>query len=612
MLTQRAGLTGQRYKPIEDYGVIGDLHSVALVGKDASIDWCCLPNFDSPSVFASILDAGKGGFFKIAPIGETAQKQSYFPDTCVLMTRFSGNDGVGEVIDFMPIEAGAEKGQHIHQIIRRVRVVSGRLLFRLECFPALAYGQRKHSLSLSKSGAIFSSRGFSLALTSRVKLRGQGSGVVAEFALKAGEEVTFVLRHSEQLNERQLLAPGFDGTSALDATMSYWRNWIGGCRYSGRWRDMVRRSALTLKLLTFAPTGAIVAAPTTSLPEEIGGQRNWDYRYTWIRDAAFTVYAFLRLGLNHEAEDFVKWLDARAHEEDRDGSLQIMYSIHGRHDLPEQVLTHFEGYRGSAPVRIGNAAHRQLQLDIYGELIDSIYLANKHSRPISHDLWTHVHALLEYVCDHWQEKDEGIWEVRGGRRQFVFSKLMCWVALDRGLRLAQSRGFPAETNRWRQHRDAIYRAIMSKGWSEKKQSFIQYFGGQALDASNLLMPLVKFISPHDPRMLSTLKATQDVLSSDSLVYRYRIGDASSDGLPGKEGTFSMCTFWMVECLARAGQVEEARNLFEKMHSYANHLGLFSEQISPIGEAVGNFPQAFTHLSLISAAVNLDKALETAR
>lgn len=600
---------GAAYKPIEDYGVIGDLHTVALVAKDGSIDWCCLPHFDSPSVFAAILDARKGGYFKIAPVQKTVQKQMYFPETCVLITRFLSRDGVGEVMDFMPIQEGLEGRQHIHQIVRRVRVVRGQVKFRLECFPAFDYARARHTLHRNNDGFVFSTPACSLGLSSPVKLHPKKNGVVAEFTLKTGKEATFVLRQSESGNDREILVPRFNGGRVFDQTVSYWRRWIAGCRYQGRWREMVQRSALTLKLLTFAPTGAIVASPTTSLPEAIGGQRNWDYRYTWIRDAAFTIYAFLRLGMTNEAERFVQWLEARAQEEEKDGSLQIMYGINGEHELPEKILKHLEGYAGSAPVRIGNAAHKQLQMDIYGELMDSIYLSNKYSRPISTDLWRHLRGLLNYVCDHWQEKDEGIWEVRGGQRHFVSSKMMCWVALDRGLRLAQKRSFPGDENRWHNVRNSIYEEIMTKGWRADKKSFVQHYETSALDASNLLMPLVFFISANDPKMQSTMNAIQRSLMSDSLVYRYRVSDGAADGLEGDEGTFSMCTFWMVECLARSGRLNEARYIFEKMHSYANHLGLYSEQIGHTGEALGNFPQAFTHLSLISAAFNLDRALD---
>lgn len=596
------------YKPIEDYGVIGDLHTVALVGKDGSIDWCCLPHFDSPSVFASILDAQKGGFFKIAPAYPTVQKQMYVAESNILLSRFLAPEGVGEITDFMPIKAESSEELHIHQIVRQVKVVRGSVKFRIQCFPAFDYARDQHTLKIADGGAIFSSKELHLGLSSPVKLNPKEMGVEAEFLMHGGDCLTFLLRQTKPGGDVPLIDPAFNGSQAFEETAQFWRRWLSGVRYRGRWREIVERSALTLKLLTFAPTGAIVAAPTTSLPEEVGGGRNWDYRYTWIRDAAFTVYGFVRLGLTREAEHFVEFIENRARETASDGSLNIMYGINGEHELPERELKHLEGYRGSSPVRIGNEASKQLQLDIYGELMDSIYLSNKYGNPVSYDMWQHLRRLLEYVTNNWQRKDEGIWEVRGGRQHFLYSKLMCWVALDRGIRLADKRSFPGDRAHWLTTRDAIYEEIMDKGWNKAKQSFVQHYDTDALDASNLLMPLIFFIAPTDPRMLSTLNATLKTLVSDSLVYRYQIGTGASDGLSGKEGTFNMCTFWLVEALTRCGRLGEARHIFEKMLTYANHVGLYAEETGPGGEALGNFPQAFTHMGLISAAFNLDRAL----
>ena len=607
------------YQPIENYGIIGDLYSVAVVGMNGSIDWLCCPTFDSPSVFAAILDDKKGGHFKIAPTAEgITHKQFYWPDTNVLITRFLSPDGVGEITDYMPI-AQTAKGTGQHQVVRRVNVVRGAMPFRMECYPAFNYARDDHQTKVTPDGACFYSPGLSLGLATRVPLKQDGKGVSAEFRLEEGQMATFLLQDIPAGTGCGISLSEQEAMESFKNTVEYWRRWISKCTYTGRWREVVHRSALALKLLTYARTGAIVAAPTCSLPEGVGGERNWDYRYTWIRDAAFTLYGLLRIGFTDEAAHFMDWIQARCHELNPDGSLQIMYGIDGRHTLTEEILDHLEGYKGSRPVRVGNGAYNQLQLDIYGELMDSVYLFNKYGSPISYDLWTNLRQLINWVCDNWQRKDEGVWEVRGGQQHFVYSKLMCWVAIDRGIRLADKRSFPADRDRWLKVRDQIYEDIMAKGWSPKRQAFVQHYGSESVDAANLIMPLVFFLSPTDPRMLKTLDAInvppeKGGLVSNSLVYRYNV-EETADGLKGEEGTFNICTFWLVEALTRAGRsdrtrLEEARLMFEQMLGYANHLGLYAEETGPSGEALGNFPQAFTHLALISAAFNLDKALGT--
>lgn len=602
---------GSRYLPIAEHGLIGDLRTVALVGTNGTIDWYCCPSFDAPSVFASLLDAQRGGSFELVAIVPARTKQFYFPDTNVLITRFFTEDGVGEVQDFMPVsDHVATRGSETerHRLIRRVLCVRGTVPFRMRVAPRFNYGAAPHTLRMVGDLAVFESPDLSLALTTTVPVECDGSDVWAEFKLGEGESAVFAL---DQVGG-DVVPRGCacaEAAHEFEETVAYWRRWLSASRYRGRWREMVHRSALTLKLLTYAPTGAIVAAPTTSLPERFGGDRNWDYRFVWVRDAAFCVYALLRLGFTGEAEAFMNFVTRHISPGNggQSGPLQIAYGIDGRADLPERELGHLEGYQGSAPVRVGNAAANQLQLDIYGALIDSIYLYNKWAQPISSDQWDDVCGLVDWLCEHWDQPDEGIWETRGGRRNFLYSRLMCWVAIERAIRIANQRGLPADLPRWRQHRDAIYRRIMQRGWSAARRAFVQYEGGDVLDAALLMMPLSKFVSPTDAKWLSTLDALGDELVSDSLVYRYD-PQAAPDGLRGDEGTFSICSFWYVEALTRAGRIEEARLAFEKMLTYGNHLGLYAEEIGHTGEQLGNFPQAFTHLALISAAFNLDRAL----
>jgi GH15 family glucan-1,4-alpha-glucosidase len=606
-----------RYPNISDHGLIGDLQTAALVTTDGVLDWFCCPRFDSPSVFASLLDAERGGFFKIAPDRDDyVSRQLYLPDTAVLITRFLTPDGVGEVHDFMPVIEGAATDRH--RLVRHIRVVRGVMRFAIAIQPRFDYGRKTYQLEQGEYGGVFRSEDLDLTVHgiaprgstvqdlgltvqrdgdglawTRTLREGQSGGVVVESAGGAARIIT-----PEQVRELE------------DDTARFWRSWLQRSNYTGRWREMVTRSAITLKLLTYAPTGAPVAAPTTALPEQVGGERNWDYRYTWIRDGSFSIYALLGLGYVEEAAAFGVWLRDRAEEQagDASGPLKIMYRVDGTSDLVEESLEHFEGWRGSRPVRIGNGAADQLQLDIYGEAADAIFLADRYGITPAHQGWKDLAHIIDWLCEHWDQPDEGIWETRGGRKNFTYGRFQTWIALDRAIRLATARARPANIARWVTERDAVYNQIMDRGWNPKIGAFTQHYDTEVLDSSLLLMPLQGFISPRDPMWISTLEAMDRELVSDSLVYRYNPA-ASPDGLKGDEGTFSLCTFWYVDALARSGRLEEARLVFEKMHTYANHLGLYSEEIGATGDQLGNFPQAFSHLSLISAAINLDHQLD---
>jgi GH15 family glucan-1,4-alpha-glucosidase len=599
------------YQPIENYGIIGDLNTVALVGLNGSIDFMCFPNFDSPTIFAALLDDENGGRFEITPeFTEMKNKQLYLPDTNVLLTRFLSSEGVGEITDFMPVEELYDG----KELIRRVTNIRGEGKYKMRCMPRFNYGASKHiAEQVAPNEIIFRSDDASseaLRLVSSVPMKMENGDAYANFTLSVNQVADFLLEHIDKEHKGQKDFKTFV-TESLFKTVNYWKEWVAQSNYKGRWLETVNRSALVLKLLTSYKYGSIIAAPTFGLPETIGGNRNWDYRYTWIRDASFTVYALIQLGYTKEAGAFMRWVEKLCRDIKGQNQLGIMYSIDGTRQLEERTLDNFEGYKGSRPVRIGNNAYAQLQLDIYGELLDSIYLYNKHSEPISYDFWKDLEIQINWLAANWTLADEGIWEVRGGKKHFLYSRLLCWVALDRAIKIAERRSFPLNAG-WRKERDAIFKSIFSDFWSEEKHAFMQYPGADTVDASSLLMPLVRFLSPKDPRWLSTLRRIEKELVSDSLVYRYKPELAAPDGFVSREGTFSMCTFWYVECLSRSGQLEKARFYFEKMLGYANHLGLYSEQLGFEGEHLGNFPQAFTHLGLISAAYNLDKQLNDSR
>jgi GH15 family glucan-1,4-alpha-glucosidase len=607
----------ERYPNISDHGLIGDLQTCALVTSDGTVDFFCCPRFDSPSVFASLLDADRGGYCSVKPAGDGyVTRQLYHPNTAMLITRFMTPDGVGEVLDFMPVIEGEPTDRH--RLVRRLRVARGTMRFVLEIQPRFDYGRAKHTIEMTGAGAVFrADDGAYLTLHTSGHVdpapggaigERVGEGLRATITMREGDSGRGIVLESMGGEPRAMTAKHLD--QMADDTLEYWRDWLGRSSYLGRWRETVSRSAMTLKLLTYEPTGAPVAAATFGLPEQAGGERNWDYRFTWIRDASLTMHALGGLGYMVEAGRFSMWLRDRLAEDagDASGPLQIMYRVDGTSDLTEETLGHFEGWRGSQPVRIGNGAADQLQLDIYGEAMDALYDATEHGLPIAHRGWRELARIIDWVADHWDQPDEGIWETRGGRKDFTYGRFQCWVALDRAIRMAEHSGRPANVAKWVGERDRLYDQIMDRGFNTEAGAFTQHYGTDVVDSSLLLMPLEGFVTPQDPMWLSTLRAIDTQLVSDSLVYRYKSA-ASPDGLHGDEGTFSLCTFLYVDALARSGRLDEAVLTFEKMQTYGNNLGLFSEEIGPTGEQLGNFPQAFTHLSLINAAITLNRELD---
>jgi len=595
------------YPEIANHGLIGDLQTAALISTDGEIDWFCCPRFDSPSIFASLLDRKRGGAFQIRSAVPSATKQLYFPSSAVLVTRFMTADGVGELIDFMPID-DPQRVSDRHRIFRVMRTVRGTMRFAIRCAPRFDYGRAVQQLEVMDGGAIFSGDGTCVTLHTPIKLERDGDDVRAQVTLTQGQATGVVLDAGPRTMPK---APEpAEVLAAAQKTIAHWQGWLRKSTYAGRWREYVDRSAMTLRLMTYAPTGALIAAPTAGLPEQLGGARNWDYRFTWVRDGSFSIHAMLGLGYEEEAAAFLKWLNDRVieHVGADSGPLKIMYRVDGSSDLSEEVLPHLDGYRGSRPVRIGNGAADQLQLDIYGEAMDSIYQAHRRGLRVGHPGWTHLRQISEWLANNWDRPDEGIWETRGGRQHFTYGRMMSWVALDRMVRIATDLGLPADINRLATQRDQIYDQLHERGWNPQKQAFVQHYATDVLDASVLLMPSLGFVSAADPMWQSTLRAIDRELVSDSLVYRYDPA-ASPDGLQGSEGTFSICTFWYIDALTRSGRIDDARLVFDKMMTYANHLGLFSEEIGLTGEQLGNFPQAFSHLSMINAAVNLDYALD---
>ncbi|KAK8056128.1 Six-hairpin glycosidase-like protein [Apiospora rasikravindrae] len=660
------------YLPIENYGIIGNMRTCALVAIDGSIDFMCWPDFDSPSLFCRLLDKDKGGYFSIAPrdAPSCTTKQQYLPSSGILQTRYIHEDGVVDLVDFFPrpkttaILSSKSFKQNAYRetqkvqeelkrwLVRRVECIRGRLALDIAIFPAFGYAREPHETKIlrpvvksedhSSKTVTFSSQSLKLQLDVTID-KGEnesdicpsvifkkearpgmaGEGVVAKILITEGKAVSFILREDSEQHVTENITTAVVDKQQND-TQSFWFNWLSKSTYKGGWREVISRSLMILKMLTYEPTGAIVAAPTFSIPEDIGGGRNWDYRCSWVRDSSFTIYILLRLGFTEEADAYMEFMNQRfVHSLKPDGGLPIMFTIRGETEIPEVELEHLEGYKGSRPVRIGNGAAFHHQHDIYGELMDGIYLYNKYGKPITWDTWVSVRKMLDHVLTIMDQPDMSIWEVRNHKQHFVYSKIMMWVAFDRGLRLSEKRCLPCPNrHKWLEARDSLYEEIMEKGYNKEMGCFIQGYESRThIDSSILIAPLVFFIAPNDPRFIGTLDRIllppeKGGLTSTGLVYRYDT-QVSEDGVGGREGAFSMCTFWLVEAMTRASVYEpkylaRAINLFENMLSFSNHLSMFSEEIARSGEQLGNTPQAFSHLALISAAFNLDRVREHKR
>jgi GH15 family glucan-1,4-alpha-glucosidase len=596
------------YLPIAAYGLIGDCRSAALVGADGSVDWLCLPRFDNPSIFGRIIDAPRGGHWQVCPVDEHRVVQRYRDRSNILETLFSTAGGTAVVTDFMPIdEDSATKHAHLHRDPRLIRIVeclTGSITLRHQFKPAPEYGQGSSRFVAEGWRLHGDTAALHLCLQSSVELK----SATVRWRMKAGDVIGLALRsdHPGRCENAHRRWSVELARALARSTQEFWWRWIDTCTYRGPYQDPVVRSALCLKLMTYTPTGAIVAAPTTSLPEQIGGPRNWDYRFTWLRDASLTLYAFFQVGMIDEANAFFAWL-VRIGLGRGGRDVANLYTLDGDDRAEETELAHLSGYRGSRPVRIGNGAIHQLQLDVYGELLDSAYLYARFGGMISRTLWHELHAVVDLAIDRWQLPDASMWEARGANRHYTYSKMMCWVAVDRGLRIAERFRLPHNQSRWRAARRDIHRAVTSRGYSQRLSSFTQAFDGEELDAAMLRITQVRFLRPADPRQLSTIHAIAKQLGNGVLVHRYDVG-RTDDGLPGDEGAFLMCSFWLADALAHGGRIEEAQRWFEKMLAFASPLGLYSEEADTrTGALLGNFPQAFTHLALIGAAVNIERA-----
>jgi alpha,alpha-trehalase len=605
--------TGEPSQPIANYGLLADCNSAALVGTDGSIDWLCLPRFDSDAIFARLLDPD-AGHWSIRPTLSYTATRRYLPGTLAIETVFTTEMGQVRLTDAMAFAEGQRRHDlgydAPHELLRSVEGVSGEVEMRLELAPRPQYGLIMPLVRLEDGGARTFGAG-RLSIRSAVSLELEGSTMHAVFTVGAGQRLGFCVRWAPPESQTAPEPTAAEDVAARIAdTAEGWRSWEAEHDiYEGPHRDLVQMSSRVLKGLSYRPTGAIVAAPTTSLPETVGGERNWDYRFSWIRDSSLTIEALYIGTCSDEAEEFVSFMTSSAGGRAGEGSLQIMYGIGGEHDLSERELPHLRGWRASRPVRVGNGAWDQVQLDVYGELLNSLWLYREELGELHPEIQAFVADLADTAARRWVEKDAGMWEMRGEPRHHLSSKLLCWTALDRAVRLAPQLGEYAKTEQWEAARDEIRAAVLERGWSEEKQAFAQSFDSDELDAAQLLMPILGFLPATDERMRSTIEAIASELTEDGLVLRYRNEEGmNADGLTGEEGTFVICSFWLVSCLAQAGELERAEALFEQLAGYANDLGLLAEEIDTAnGEQLGNFPQAFSHIGLITAAWSIDMA-----
>jgi GH15 family glucan-1,4-alpha-glucosidase len=590
------------YKPISGYGIIGNTRTTALVGYDGSIDWCCLPKFGSSSVFAALLDFKKGGRWAIQPSEEATSTQHYLQDTNILRTEFNAEGSHVVLTDFMPCSVTPEAWSTPPEIHRVVQCVSGAMKLRFVFEPVFHYGATVPEFVSMDNGLAMRDRSQEMVLSWSTPFPLLERGVDSSFEVRQGERRAFVLSYGEAVPRK---IQEYHTERQRAKTEVFWMDWATQLRYRGRWPEAIVRSALILKLLVYSPTGALVAAPTSSLPEAIGGNRNWDYRYSWIRDSANCLWAFHLLGHRSETEAYLHWLIDNNPSLDLD--LRLMYDVDGSSYIPEKTLTHLEGYKGSRPVRVGNAAVKQLQLDAYGYMLDSLYFSSRHGKQISDEMYFRfVKPLARYIVGHWAEPGNGIWEIRNRRAHYVYTRAWCYAGLDRAVRIARVTGHVEDMPGWSATKKKIRAELLRRGWNSERRSFVMHYGSEDLDAANLMLPLIGVLPADDEKMEATIEATMKELAEGALVYRYK----TKDGLRGKEGAFVLCGFWLVACLAKLGRVEEARRNFEELLGRGNHLGLFSEEVDPkTGEALGNFPQAFSHMGLITAAHELDKALD---